>query len=359
MASPRIFLDRRSSSFPRYHSLLALFDHGTGIFAVLLSALLSKWFFIAPVGSLAAAGPELLGLFFFVVIGLITAGIAEALHRVAADLTKANKGLIAAEAEKSVQLAEASHRFKNELAILSSLLRLELRNLADPAARAALSATSSRIRVIARLHDRLEISESAAAVIDTREFIHALCDDLTQAMIGMRPIDLKVEAERHLMPQELALMLGLIINEFVVNALKHAFPDERPGTIVVTFQCTGDEFILAVVDDGIGLIGPVELRSRPRTRLDEVPGFQAGWRGERGIELRRHRNGRCGSLSQMAKIGTFERCAFRAHLTFSTNYRLWFHGTRRPRGQSQDRIASLIAQVSSGKRCRPSSRQTS
>jgi two-component sensor histidine kinase len=234
----------------------ALFDHGTGIFAVLLSALLSKWFFIAPVGSLAAAGPELLGVFFFVVIGLITAGIAEALHRVAADLTKANKGLIAAEAEKSVQLAEASHRFKNELAILSSLLRLELRNLADPAARAALSATSSRIRVIARLHDRLEISESAAAVIDTREFIHALCDDLTQAMIGMRPIDLKVEAERHLMPQELALMLGLIINEFVVNALKHAFPDERPGTIVVTFQCTGDEFILAVVDDGIGLIGP-------------------------------------------------------------------------------------------------------
>jgi two-component system, sensor histidine kinase PdtaS len=233
-----------------------LFDHGTGVFAVFLSALLSKWFFIAPIGSLVAAGPELLGLFFFVVIGLITAGIAEALHRVAADLTKANKRLIALEADRSVQLAEASHRFKNELAILSSLLRLELRHVADPDARASLSSTSSRIRVIARLHDRLEIHDSAAAVIDTREFIHALCDDLTHAMIGMRPIDLKVEAERHLMPQELALMLGLIINEFVVNALKHAFPDERPGTIVVTFRYSGHEFNLTVADDGIGMIGP-------------------------------------------------------------------------------------------------------
>ena len=233
----------------------ALFDCGTGIFAVVLSALISKWFFIAPTGSLAAAGPDLLGLFFFVVIGLITAGISEALHRVAADLAQANKRLIAAEAEKSFQLAEASHRFKNELAILSSLLRLELRHVADPGARAALSSTSSRIRVMARLHDRLEIHESAAAVIDTREFIHALCDDLTHAMIGMRPIDLKVEAERHLMPQELALMLGLIINEFVVNALKHAFPDERPGTIVVTFRYSGDEFNLTVVDDGIGIVG--------------------------------------------------------------------------------------------------------
>lgn len=233
----------------------ALFDHGTGIFAVILSALLSKWFFIAPTGSLAASGPNLLGLFFFVVIGLIAVGIAEALHRVAADLTKARQRLIAAEAEKSFQLAEASHRFKNELAILSSLLRLELRHVADPGARAALSSTSSRIRVIARLHDRLESHESAAAVIDTREFIHALCDDLTHAMIAMRPIDLKVEAERHLMPQELALMLGLIINEFVVNALKHAFPDERPGSIIVTFRFSGDEFNLTVADDGIGIVG--------------------------------------------------------------------------------------------------------
>ena len=74
---------------------------------------------------------------------------------------RANKRLIMAETEKDLLQEEASHRFKNELAILGSLMRLEQRRVTDPDARASLAATSVRIRVLARLHERLERSASS------------------------------------------------------------------------------------------------------------------------------------------------------------------------------------------------------
>ena len=72
-------------------------------------------------------------------------------------------------------------------------------------------------------------------------------------MIGMRPVDLNVDAQRHLIAQDQALSLGLIINELVVNALKHAFPDMQSGTITVTFRQADGLCTLTVTDDGIGI----------------------------------------------------------------------------------------------------------
>src|SRR5215207_10411704 len=72
----------------------ALFDHGCGIFSVLLSAALAKWFLIEPKGSLGVHSMgDIVGLSFFIAIGLITATILEALHRVASDLIDANQQL--------------------------------------------------------------------------------------------------------------------------------------------------------------------------------------------------------------------------------------------------------------------------
>lgn len=231
----------------------ALFNHGTGVFAVLLSAALAKWFLIEPTGTLDVAGPhEIVGLSIFVAVGIITAGILETLHRIASDLISANRHLIVAEREKDLLLQEASHRFKNEITMLTALLRLQAHAIPDEAARSALSATADRVQVLGRVHERLQRANQSV-VVDMRAFITALCDDLRTALIGLRPIALKVEVEHLCVPQESAVPIGLIINELLTNALKYAFPDDRAGTVSIRLTRDREEFCLRVADDGVGM----------------------------------------------------------------------------------------------------------
>ena len=231
----------------------ALFDHGSGMVAVLLSAALSKWYLIAPTGTLNVnSADDIAGLALFVAIGLTTAGILEALHRVASDLTRANERLVASEGDKDLLLQEASHRFNNELTMLTALLRLQARGLQDESARAALDTTADRVHVLGKVHERLR-RVNHSAFVDTREFITSLCDDLKTALVGLRPIGMKVEIESHPMPQERAVPVGLIINELLTNALKYAFPEERAGSVSVQFAREDEQFCLKVTDDGIGI----------------------------------------------------------------------------------------------------------
>jgi two-component system, sensor histidine kinase PdtaS len=231
----------------------ALFDHGSGIIAVLLSAALAKWYLIAPIGTLNInSADEVAGLSLFVAIGLITAGILEALHRVASDLTDANERLVASEGDKDLLLQEASHRFNNELTMLTALLRLQARRLEDDSARAALDATAARVHVLGKVHERLR-RVNHSAVVDTGEFITSLCDDLKTALVGLRPIAMRVHIESHPMPQERAVPVGLIINELLTNALKYAFPEERAGGVSVRFAREDELFCLKVMDDGVGI----------------------------------------------------------------------------------------------------------
>lgn len=230
----------------------ALFDHGTGIFAVLLSAASAKWFLIEPVGTLNVVRTEdIAGLSVFIAIGLISAAILEALHKVAHDLADANERLVASEGEKDLLLQEASHRFKNELAMLSAMMRLQQRSMKDSLASSALSATADRVQVLARVHERLQRSRTAA-VVDMHEFISALCEDLRMT-VESRPIVLETHAESHLLAQERAVPVGLILNELLANAFKYAFPEQSAGTVKVRFVREGDAYCLSVSDDGIGM----------------------------------------------------------------------------------------------------------
>ncbi|WP_187144319.1 sensor histidine kinase, partial [Microvirga massiliensis] len=144
------------------------------------------------------------------------------------------------------------HRVKNDLAALMALVRLQERSLADPAARAALSSTAERIHVLSRVHDRLRRADRAA-VVDVGRFVTELCDDVRATLQGLRPVALRVTAENCLLPQEQAVAVGLITNELLTNALKHAFPEDRGGTITVRFARHEDGFELVVTDDGVGL----------------------------------------------------------------------------------------------------------
>jgi two-component sensor histidine kinase len=240
--------------YPAIILCAVLFNHRSGVLAVALSVLAAKVLFLPPTGSLRIeTGRVALALSLFILIGLLTAILIEELHRALRHATLANQKLAAAEEEKDLLLREATHRFKNDLSVIIALLRMQERSIEDPKARAALKAASDRLAVMGRVHERLRRSDGSVAVVSTDEFIQGLCDDLKAALIGLRPISMQVAVERHLLSQDRAVAVGLIINELLTNALKHAFPDDRHGHVRVSFERAGEGFVLRMSDNGVGI----------------------------------------------------------------------------------------------------------
>jgi two-component sensor histidine kinase len=167
-------------------------------------------------------------------------------------LQEAHRKATTAAHETTVRLTELSHRMRNDLAMLAAVIELQRYATADPAVRAALATTAERVHVLGQLHARLG-GHDRGTVVDSRVFLEGLGDDLHTTMVGLRPVRLEVEAESHALPPARARLLGLVVNELVTNALKHAFPDDRAGTVAVSFERDGDEFRLMVADNGIGM----------------------------------------------------------------------------------------------------------
>ena len=149
-------------------------------------------------------------------------------------------GIAAAERQNALLLDELTHRFKNDLANLTAILRLQAKDVSDPQARSQLMIASERVGVLSRLHERLTGSPKNTEV-DSREFLSEVCNDLRVSAIGARPITILTELDPVELPFEAAISVGLIVNELVQNAIKYAFPGERPGTIQVTLRQMGDE----------------------------------------------------------------------------------------------------------------------
>lgn len=228
-----------------------LFDRGNGFLATILSAMACVFFFLSPHHSLdILQARDQGGLVLFVVIGFAISSVVEALH----------SGLVALATEKEVArdtvrdrdllLNELAHRTRNDFANVVTLLNLQSRS-ANSEAREALASAAERVQTIARVHRRLELHNDRV-VVDTRAYIDELCADLRLSRLAMRPIALDCEVESHSISLEKAVPLGLIINESVTNASKHAFPEQRPGHITVDFRRVGLQYTLTIADNGVG-----------------------------------------------------------------------------------------------------------
>jgi two-component sensor histidine kinase len=198
--------------------------------------------------------------------GLVTAVMGRALHEALFRLADANKRIAASEREKELLLHELVHRFKNDLANVTAILRLQARSVSDPSARSELMVASDRVHVLTRVHQRLTRFADATD-LDMREFLEELCKDLRVSSISLRRVRLQTEVEPVRLPFPTAVTVGLIVNELVQNALKYAFPGERPGRITVRFGRSGDHFRLSVSDDGVGQAKPLAESSGLGQRL--------------------------------------------------------------------------------------------
>jgi PAS domain S-box-containing protein len=148
-----------------------------------------------------------------------------------------------------LMMSEISHRVKNSLTLVSSLLGLQARTLED-GPRAALDDASSRVRAIAMVHDQLWRHA------DAREI--KLADFLSHLTIGMATTapkhDTIVEVEPAIVSAEVAVPIGLFVNELVTNAYKYAYPEGEGGEVRVTGSAEeGGRYRLEVSDRGGGL----------------------------------------------------------------------------------------------------------
>ncbi len=253
--------------FPAIILISALFDRGTGVFAVLLSTVLAWYYFVPTVRSFELPNlKDALPLSLYVLIGLFLAVTVEALRSTAERLAKTSLALERANNFNKLLIEDINHRVKNHLASVNGLLHLSFREIAAPDAQRAVKEATGRIGVLGRLYSRLHLSDEATAIC-ARDYICSICDDLRDGVIGVRPVGLRVEVARIDISSMMAVPIGLIVNELVENALKYAFPYDRAGVITVAFDLDAlGKLHLAVADDGIGF-DPASSRKGGGTRL--------------------------------------------------------------------------------------------
>jgi two-component sensor histidine kinase len=155
--------------------------------------------------------------------------------------------------QKTVLLHEVDHRVKNNLQVISSLVLLKARRMRDPAVQRALHNMAERISALSTVH-RLLYSAGDVSRFDIRAFITDLAEDL---LSGIEPgrVALRLEVGAIGVSAAKATPLALLVNELVTNAVRHAFPDQRRGTLRVAASVQDGELRLAIEDDGVGVAG--------------------------------------------------------------------------------------------------------
>ncbi len=162
--------------------------------------------------------------------------------------------------EKEVLLKEIHHRVKNNMQIISSLLSLQLEHITSAETRDLFLQSQNRIASMALVHEKLYQSNDLAR-IDFADYVRELTDNVVGSQVGAAPVQFCLEAGPVHLGIDTAIPCGLLINELVSNAYKHAFAPGTGGTITVRLHATADGLLLEVQDNGKGIPAGVDLRS--------------------------------------------------------------------------------------------------
>lgn len=166
-------------------------------------------------------------------------------------LSEANERIRAQASQLKELMQELHHRVKNNLAIVSSLLGLQAHRLDDERAAQAVTDGQQRVEAMSLIHNQLYVSDNVTGV-SMQEYVSDLLRGLMQSFNYQENFDLKLDIEPVMLDVELAVPLGLILNELVTNAFKHAFPQvNEPQLTIRLWQ--DDKLYIQVKDNGPGV----------------------------------------------------------------------------------------------------------
>jgi two-component sensor histidine kinase len=154
--------------------------------------------------------------------------------------------------EKAMLFQELQHRVANSLQIIASVLLQSARRVSSQEARGHLYDAHSRVMSVAALQRQLSASD--VSKVELRAYFTELCESIGASMIHDTEIlTLSVRSDEATASADVSVSLGLIVTELVINALKHAFPKNRGGEILVDYKIDGSDWNLSVSDDGVGM----------------------------------------------------------------------------------------------------------
>jgi two-component sensor histidine kinase len=165
--------------------------------------------------------------------------------------------------DKAVLMQEVQHRVANSLQIIASVLMQSARGVLSEEARTHLTDAHNRVMSIATVQKQL--AQSAQGDVELRPYFTQLCQSLGASMIrDHQKQSIEVSGDKSKVGADVSISLGLIVTELVINALKHAFPGERAGKIMVDYTSRGPNWTLSIGDDGVGM---------PEAEADATPGL--------------------------------------------------------------------------------------
>jgi two-component system, sensor histidine kinase PdtaS len=182
--------------------------------------------------------------------------------------------------EKEFLMKEIHHRVKNNLQVVSSLLKLQSHYIKDEQAQEAVKDSRNRVQSMALIHQNLYQDDNLTG-IDVQDYISKLCENLFQSYnIHPHRIKLIKEIEPLNLDVDTVVPVGLILNELITNSLKYGFPGEKEGAIKIIIQEDNSILKLKVFDNGVGLPDDFQTRFKETFGYKMIQTFIQKMKGE-------------------------------------------------------------------------------
>ena len=246
-----------------------------GMSLYMSSFVLGQLFYLAGVPALLEFSPEILSnlsilniFLTLLFLTLLTKGFSKQYYESYKALDEQHKNLQKLIGEKNTLLSETHHRVKNNLAVISGLFDLQMIYNQNQEVSEILNNSKRRIKSMSMIHESLYIQDDLAN-IDFKEYISQMINEIESSIKTNPDIEVKLDVQGLHFELQRAVPLGLIVNEVLTNAFKHAFQPNQKGEIRVIFK-KEEKYILQIKDNGKGLPSELDSGSLGMTLIDAL-----------------------------------------------------------------------------------------